>query len=132
MTISRMTPIEIAFGRRPPPLVDYERANPEKLTTADPLRGDKVDREVRKLALRAHVESRQHDDPTKDLAQNVRPSEGPSEANQSVPMGQGPYQNLRQMEVASGKGTHSNWTYGHSRNKGWHSEGEPIQDPQGS
>ena len=45
--------------------------------TTDPLSQDKLDREVRKLALRAHLEARQHDDLKSDLAQHVRPSEGP-------------------------------------------------------
>jgi hypothetical protein len=71
-----MTPLELAFGRRPPPLLDFENQNPEQLTT-DPLREDKLDRIVRKLALKAHLEARQAEDLRQDLARHVRPSEGP-------------------------------------------------------
>ena len=49
VTISGFTPLELAFGRRPPPLLDHSTSSPEELTT-DPLREDKIDREVRKLA----------------------------------------------------------------------------------
>ena len=78
-----MTPIEMAVGRRPPPLLDYETSSPEELTT-DPLREDKLDRQVRKLALRAHLEARQQDDLKRDLAQHIRPSEGPFEPGERV------------------------------------------------
>ena len=51
LTISGKTPIELAFGRRPPALLDYESASPEELTN-DPLETDKRDRIVGKLALK--------------------------------------------------------------------------------
>ena len=53
-----MTPLDLAYCRRPPDLLSWDQANPEQLTT-DPLRQDKLDREVRKLALKAHIEARQ-------------------------------------------------------------------------
>ena len=83
LTISGKAPIELAFGRRPPDLLDYETSSPEELTI-DPLSQDKLDREVRKLALRAHLEARQHDDLMSDLAQHVRPSEGPFNPGERV------------------------------------------------
>ena len=83
LTIGGFTPLELAFGRRPPDLVDYETASPEELTT-DPLTQDKLDRTVRKLALRAHLEARQAEDLRLDLAKNVRPSEGPFEPGTRV------------------------------------------------
>ena len=60
LTISGKTPIEMAFGRRPPDLLDLEGQNPEQLTN-DPLEEDKLDRIVRKLALKARIEARQAD-----------------------------------------------------------------------
>ena len=76
LTISGHTPLELATGRRPPDLLDYETSSPEELTT-DPLTQDKLDRVVRKLALKSHLEARQAEDLRLDLARNVRPSDGP-------------------------------------------------------
>ena len=39
LTISGKTPLELAFGRRPPDLLDAEGENPEQLTR-DPLEAD--------------------------------------------------------------------------------------------
>jgi hypothetical protein len=83
MMISGRTPIELAFGRRPPDLLDYETANPEELTT-DPLTKDKLDREIRKLALKTHLQARQQEDLRQDLARNVRPSDGPFSPSERV------------------------------------------------
>ena len=83
LTISGHTPLELAFGRRPPDLVDYETASPEELTT-DPLTQDKIDRKVRKLALQSHLEARQAEDLRLDLAKNVRPSDGPFQPGDRV------------------------------------------------
>jgi hypothetical protein len=76
LTIGGFTPLELAFGRRPPDLLDYETSSPEELTN-DPLAQDKQDRLVRKLALKAHLEARQAEDLRLDLAKNIRPSDGP-------------------------------------------------------
>jgi hypothetical protein len=76
LTIGGYTPLELAFGRRPPDLLDAETESPEELTT-DPLTTDKLDRVVRKLALKAHLEARQAEDLRLDLSRNVRPSDGP-------------------------------------------------------
>ena len=67
LTISGHTPLELAHGRRPPDLLDYQTASPEELTT-DPLTTDKIDRLVRKLALQSHIEARQAEDLRLDLA----------------------------------------------------------------
>ena len=76
LTLSGHTPLELAHGRRPPDLLDYETASPEELTT-DPLTTDKIDRVVRRLALQSHIEARRAEDLRLDLARNVRPSDGP-------------------------------------------------------
>ena len=78
LTLSGMTPIELALGRRPPDLLDAENESPEQLTT-DPLETDRRDQLVKKLALKSHLEARQQEDLRNDLARNVRPSEGPFE-----------------------------------------------------
>ena len=83
LTISGKTAIEMAFGRRPPDLLDLEGQNPEQLTN-DPLEEDKLDRIVRKLALKAHLEARQADDLRGDLARNIKPSDGPYSVGERV------------------------------------------------
>ena len=75
MTSGR-TPLELAFGRPPPPLPDVETMNPAQLT-AEPLAADCKDRRLRDLAARSHLEARQADDLRHHLARNIRPSDGP-------------------------------------------------------
>ena len=76
LTISGKTPIELAHGRRPPDLLDVETESPESLTE-DPLITDKLDRIVKKVALKSHLEARQAEDLRLDLSRNIRPSDGP-------------------------------------------------------
>ena len=73
--LSGKSPLECATGRRPPPLLDVETANPEQLTL-DPSPEDMRDKQLQKLALRAHLEARQQEDLMRDLAKRVQPSEG--------------------------------------------------------
>ena len=83
MLISGKTPIELAFGRAPPPLFNPETASPDQLTV-DPLRGDLRANELKKLALQAHISATQLIDLRQDLARRLRPSEGPFPAGTKV------------------------------------------------
>jgi hypothetical protein len=83
LTISGHTPLELAHGRRPPDLRNYETSSPEELTN-DPLVEDKIDRIGRKLPLKSHLEARQAEDLRLDLAKHVRPSDGPFKSGDRV------------------------------------------------
>ena len=72
LTVSGKTGLELAFGRRPPDLLDVETANPEQLTL-EPLPQDKLDVELKPLAMKAHLEARQLQDQKRDLVQHVQP-----------------------------------------------------------
>ena len=64
------------FARRPTDIVDVENASPEQLSLpCEQLQ--KRDVEVQKLAMKAHLEARQLKDLQRDIAQNLRPSDGP-------------------------------------------------------
>ena len=49
-----------------------------------PLTEDRIDRIVRKLALKSHLEARQAEDLRLDLAKHVRPSDGPFKSGDRV------------------------------------------------
>ena len=66
------TPVELATGRRPTDHSDLELMKPDQLSARDATLN-----ELRKLALRAHLEARQTADLRRDLARRVLPSDGP-------------------------------------------------------
>ena len=76
LTISGYTPVELATGRRPTDHSDLELMKPDQLSAVD-LPRDATLNELRKLALRAHLEARQSADLRRDLARRVLPSDGP-------------------------------------------------------
>ena len=76
LTISGYTPVELATGRRPTDHSDLELMKPDQLSAVDLLR-DSTLNELKKLALRAHLEARQSADLRRDLARRVLPSDGP-------------------------------------------------------
>ena len=76
LTISGYTPVELATGRRPTDHSDLELMKPDQLSVAD-LPRDATLNELRKLALKAHLEVRQSADLRRDLARRVLPSDGP-------------------------------------------------------
>ena len=76
MLVSGFSPVELACGRKPPPLLDVEPSNPEQLTT-DSLERDRLDTGIARLALKAHNEARQAADLIGDLAQRLKPTDGP-------------------------------------------------------
>jgi len=60
-----------------------ETADPDQLTV-DPLRGDLKALELKKLALKAHLEATQLIDLRTDLARKLRPSDGPFSAGTKI------------------------------------------------
>ena len=76
LTVSGYTPVELATGRRPTDHSDLELMKPDQLSVAD-LPRDATLNELRKLALKAHLEARQSADLRRDLARRVLPSDGP-------------------------------------------------------
>ena len=76
ITNSGYTPVELAAGRRPTDHSDLELMKPDQLSAVD-LPRDATLNELRKLALRAHLEARQSADLRRDLARKVLPSDGP-------------------------------------------------------
>ena len=76
LTISGYTPVELETGRRPTDHSDLELMKPDQLSAVD-LPRDATLNELRKLALKAHLEARQSADLRRDLARRVLPSDGP-------------------------------------------------------
>ena len=76
LTISGYTRVELATGRRPTDHSDLELMKPDQLSAVD-LPRDATLNELRKLALKAHLEARQSADLRRDLARRVLPSDGP-------------------------------------------------------
>ena len=70
LTISSHTPVELTTGRRPTDHSDLELMKPDQLSAAD-LPRDATLQELKKLALRAHLEARQSADLRRDLARRV-------------------------------------------------------------
>ncbi len=84
--MSGVTPLSLAFARRPPALLVLERMNPDQLTTIA-LREDKIDRRARKPLLKALLEARQFQDLSNDLAKNVGACEVPFHQDQESSSG---------------------------------------------
>ena len=75
LTISGKTPIENAFGRRPPDLLHAETATPAQLSEKA-LPEDRLNTELQRLAIQVHASAKQHTDVLHDLSLRLRPSEG--------------------------------------------------------
>ena len=83
ITYGGKTPIEIAFGRRPPDIMSIETMTAIQFVT-DPTEQQKLSTVVQEEALKAHLEARQRMDIRRDLAQKLRPSDGPFHPGQSI------------------------------------------------
>jgi hypothetical protein len=66
----------LAFGRPPKPIHDLELEDPAQLSE-EPPKEDANALTLQRLALRAHQEARQLQDLRKDIARNLRSSDGP-------------------------------------------------------
>ena len=76
MTYGGRTPLEIAYGRRPPDLLDVENMMPIQLVT-DPTQRETTQEVLKRQARKAHLEARQRLDLRRDLAKRLKPSDGP-------------------------------------------------------
>jgi hypothetical protein len=76
LTIGGKTPLELAFGRPPKPIHDLELEDPAQISEDPPKEGANA-LTLPRLALRAHQEARQLQDLRKDIARNLRSSDGP-------------------------------------------------------
>ena len=76
LTISGYTPVELATGRNPTDHADLELVKPDQLSAVD-LPRDAALAELKKLALRAHLEARQSADLRRDLARRILLSDCP-------------------------------------------------------
>ena len=81
--MSGYSPLEVATGRRPPDLLDVETSNPEQLSLEE-LPEDRTATQLRTIAMKAHLETRQSADLKKDLARRVMPSDGPYAKGEKV------------------------------------------------
>ena len=83
VTYGGRTPLEIAFGRKPPDVLCIENMLPQQLVEQPDAKQQASD-VLQKEALKAHLESRQRMDLRRDLARKLRPSDGPFDPGQSI------------------------------------------------
>ncbi|CAE7547703.1 BSL3 [Symbiodinium sp. CCMP2592] len=76
ITYGGVTPLEMAFGRRPRDVITPENADPNQLT-GNPTDTEVTARAIKELANRAYQEARQSDDLRRDLAARLSMTEGP-------------------------------------------------------
>ena len=82
-TYGGKTPIELAFGRRPPDLVTLENAAPNQLTTQK-LAPDELVNQVRIKALNSYIKARQAEDLRVDISSSLRFYGGPFNPDDKV------------------------------------------------
>ena len=74
--IKDKTPIELAFGRPPEPIVDIETATPDQLRTLQQLPAPaRCERKLAQMAMETYLQARQSEDLRRDLAQRLLPSQ---------------------------------------------------------
>ena len=76
VTHGGVTPIELAFGRRPADLTAIELMDPAQLTTEAPAPERQIEA-LRSLAMRKFLEATQSDDLRRDIASKLQLSDGP-------------------------------------------------------
>ena len=76
VTHGGVTPIELAFGRRPADITAIELRNPAQLTTEAPAPERQIEA-LRSLAMRKFLEAKQSDDLRRDIASKLQLSDGP-------------------------------------------------------
>ena len=83
LTVSGKTLLELVFGRRLLPFMDFETLDPAALSE-DPLAEDLTNMQIQRLAIRAHLEAKQLQDLRRDIARNLRPSDGPYSPGEKI------------------------------------------------
>ena len=76
VTHGGVTPIELAFGRRPVDITTIELVNPAQLTTEAPAPERQIEA-LRSLGMRKFLEAKQSDDLRRDIASKLQLSDGP-------------------------------------------------------
>ena len=82
-TYGGKTPIELAFGRRPPDVVTLENAAPNQLTTIK-LAPDEIVNKLRSKALGSYIKARQAEDLRVDISSSLRFYGGPYKPDDKV------------------------------------------------
>ena len=83
VTYGGVTPLELAFGRRPRDIVTPENSDPAQLT-GEPTDVEATAQAVKELAMRAYSTARQALDLRRDLAARLNMSEGPFSIGENV------------------------------------------------
>ena len=76
VTFGGVTPLEMAFGRRPPDIIGVDNADPAQLTAEVP-RSEVSIEATRKIAMKAYLEARQSEDLRRDIASKLQFTDGP-------------------------------------------------------
>ena len=76
VTFGGVTPLEMAFGRRPPDIIGVDNADPAQLTAEVP-RSEVSVEATRKIAMKAYLEARQSEDLRRDIASKLQFTDGP-------------------------------------------------------
>ena len=83
VTYGGVTPLELAFGRRPADLIQLDVATPTQLTI-DRNEEELTAIQIKQLSKQAFQEARQSEDIRRDLAQNLRMSSKPLQVKDKV------------------------------------------------
>lgn len=75
-TFGGVTPLEMAFGRRPPDIIGVDNADLAQLTSEVP-RSEVSVEACRKVAMKAYLEARHSEDLRRDIASKLQFSDGP-------------------------------------------------------
>ena len=76
VTFGGVSPLEMAFGRRPADLLYPENMTPEELTASLPSPEKNIDA-LRTLAMKSYLEAKQSDDLRRDISARLQLSDGP-------------------------------------------------------
>ena len=76
VTFGGVTPLAMAFGRRPPDIIGVDNSDPAQLTSEVPRNEVSVEA-TRRVAMKAYLEARQSEDLRRDIASKLQFSDGP-------------------------------------------------------
>ena len=76
VTFGGVTPLEMAFGRRPADVIGVDNADPAQLTAEVPSHEVTIEA-TRRVAMKAYLEARQSEDLRRDIASKLQFSDGP-------------------------------------------------------
>ena len=76
VTFGGVTPLEMAFGRRPADVIGVDTADPAQLTAEVPSHEVTIEA-TRRVAMKAYLEARQSEDLRRDIASKLQFSDGP-------------------------------------------------------